>query len=126
MKYLILVFTLFLSTAEAKSIRIVQGGKTFLNDVTDAQAAQAYDDPEIEEKFKIESISAKVGDELTFLNRDEVAHNVSGSVEDKVIFDVKLQGPGKENDRTIKINSKGDYTIQCAIHPKMKIKLKVD
>lgn len=125
MNYFLLVF-IFLSFAEAKSIRMVQGGKTFLGDVTDAQAAAAYDDPEIEEKHKVESFSAKVGDEITFYNRDDVSHNVSGSIKEKVIFDVKLQEPGKANDRTVKFNEKGEYTIQCAIHPKMKIKVKVD
>lgn len=124
MKYLL--FFLCLNIAQAKSIRMVQGGKTFLGDVTDAQAAAAYDDPAIEEKFKVESLSAKVGDEITFYNRDEVSHNVSGIINKKTAFDVKLQEPGKANDRSVKLQEKGEYTIQCAIHPKMKVKVKVD
>lgn len=124
MKILLLLF--FISLAEAKSIRMVQGGKTFLGDVTDAQAQAAYDDPEIEEKHKIENLTLKVGDEISFHNRDEVSHNVSGLVGEKVLFDVKLQDPGKANDRNVKITEKGEFTIQCAIHPKMKIKVKVD
>ncbi|MES2527726.1 MAG: plastocyanin/azurin family copper-binding protein [Bdellovibrionota bacterium] len=125
MKFLSLLLLISFA-AEAKNIKLVQGGKTFLSNVTDDQAANAYDDPQIEEKYKVEELSAKVGDEITFQNRDEVAHNVSGSKSDKVTFDVKLQEPGKANDRNIKLTDKGDYVIQCAIHPKMKIKLKVE
>lgn len=126
MKIFILSLFIILSvSAEAKVIRMVQGGKNFLGDVTDKQAADAYDDPSIEEKHKVETLSAKVGDEISFQNRDEVSHNVSGALAEKTVFDVKLQEPGKTNDRVVKLKEKGDYTIQCAIHPKMKIKLKV-
>ena len=119
------MFIVFTASAEAKVIRMVQGGKTFLGDVTDKQAADAYDDPQIEEKYKVETLSAKIGDEINFQNRDEVSHNVSGALSDKVIFDVKLQEPGKTNDRVVKIKEKGEYTIQCAIHPKMKLMVTV-
>jgi plastocyanin len=47
-------------------------------------------------------------------------------MKEKVLFDVKLQEPGKVNDRKIEFKEAGDYTIQCAIHPKMKIKVTVD
>lgn len=123
----VLLVILFVNVAMAKNIRMVQGGKTFLGDVTDAQAAAAYDDPEIEEKYKVETLALKVGDEITFVNRDEVAHNVSGmKSETASVFDVKIQEPGKANDRTVKLTEKGEITVQCAIHPKMKIKVKVD
>lgn len=121
----IILLSLMIINADAKVIRMVQGGKIFLGDVTDAQAAAAYDDPQIEEKYKVVSLDAKVGDEISFQNRDEVSHNVNGALSQKVVFDVKLQEPGKKNDRQIKLKEKGDYTIQCAIHPKMQIKLKV-
>lgn len=122
----IILLSFFLTFAEAKVIKMVQGGKLFLGDVTDAQAAEAYDDPQIEEKHKVESLTAKVGDEIIFQNRDEVSHNVSGNHAGKTMFDVKLQEPGKANDRPVKLQKKGDYVIQCAIHPKMRIKLKVE
>ncbi len=120
-------FLLFLSFPLcAKEIRLVQVDKTFMGDITDAQAEEAFDNPKIEEKHKVESMSAKVGDKIKFVNRDEVAHNVSGTIENKTEFDVKLQEPGIKNDRVIDITKKGEYTIQCAIHPKMKLKIKVD
>lgn len=119
-------FLLLSFSAMAKDIRMVQSDKTFLGDITDAQASEAFDNPAIEKKHKIENIEAKVGDSINFINRDEVAHNVSGMASGKVLFDVKLQEPGIANDRKITLKEKGEFTIQCAIHPKMKIKVKVD
>lgn len=110
----------------AAEIRMVQVDKTFMGDITDTQASEAFDNPAIEEKHKVESMSAKVGDKIKFINRDEVAHNVSGMIQDKTEFDVKLQEPGPKNDRVMELSKKGEYVIQCAIHPKMKLKIKVD
>lgn len=127
MKLIILTFLLvFSGNSIAKIIRMVQVDKTFMGDITDEQAQKAFDDPSIEEKYKVTEIKAKRGDTIEFLNRDEVAHNVSGSNSEKVVFDVKLQEPGKANDRKIEFKNSGDYTIQCAIHPKMKLKVTVD
>lgn len=125
MKFAILSILISFS-ALAKDIRMVQSDKTFLGDITDAQAAEAFDNPMIEKKHKVETLEAKVGDNINFINRDEVAHNVSGMASGKVLFDVKLQEPGVANDRKIPLKEKGEFTIQCAIHPKMKIKVKVD
>lgn len=124
---LVIAACLFIALpAFAKTVRIVQAGKTFLEDITDAQASQAYDDPEIEEKFKLEEIKLAVGDTLLFSNRDEVSHNVSGSKAERTVFDVKIQEPGVVNDRKIELKEKGEITVQCAIHPKMKLKVRVE
>ncbi len=117
---------LFTSVVFGKEIRMVQSDITFLGDITDAQANEAFDNPIIEKKHKVETLEVKVGDTIKFINRDEVAHNVSGSSKGKVLFDVKLQEPGAVNDRKIVLKEKGEITIQCAIHPKMKIKVKID
>jgi len=105
---------------------MVQAGKVFLGNITDEQAGQAYDDPIIEEENKVEELKLKVGDKIFFKNRDEVSHNVSAKKDGVVLFDVKLQDPGAKHDKTIELKTKGEYTIQCAIHPKMKITLKVE
>lgn len=125
MKLILFLCLAFPLTLPAKTVKMVQGGKTFLGDITDAQASQAYDDPEIEEKFKVEELVLEPGDKIRFINRDEVSHNVSGSSGNKVIFDVKIQEPGEKNDREILLKDKGELIVQCAIHPKMKLKVKV-
>ena len=60
------------------------------------------------------------------MNRDEVSHNVSASESKKKLFDVAIQEPGAKNDREIELKQKGTFDVQCAIHPKMKIKLVVE
>lgn len=128
MKYFVIfVITLFLSSKNyAETYRMVQVDKTFFGNITDEEAAKAFDNHEFEEKHKVETIKVKVGDSIQFVNRDEVNHNVSGWLNGTNLFDVKIQPPGPANDRTIELKKKGDFVIQCAIHPKMKIKLKVE
>jgi plastocyanin len=124
---LIMILTMLLSTyAYAETYNMVQVDKTFLGDLSEKQVTEVFDDPSIEEKHKVDVMSAKVGDVIKFKNRDEVTHNVSGWKGSENVFDVKLQEPGQKNDRDIVFNKKGEYTIQCAIHPKMKLKIKVD
>lgn len=119
--FLIMLFTS--SVAFGAEISIVQVDKVFMKGITDEQAEQVWDDPEIEGKYKIEKIEANVGDTLIFKNRDEARHNVSGKLNSKEAFDVKLQEPGKANDRSIKLEKAGEYTVNCIIHPKMKFKV---
>jgi plastocyanin len=126
-KLTVFIFFIFIfSHARAETIRMVQADKTFLGDITDKDAVDAFENPAIEEKNKIEAIKAKVGDTILFANRDEVTHNVSGTIDTETIFDVKKQDPGIKNDRSIELTKKGEYIIQCAIHPKMKFKITVD
>lgn len=124
--FIVILFTFTAFSASAETIRMVQAAKAFLGNITDEQASVAYDDPIIEEENKVEELKLKVGDKIQFINRDEVSHNVSAKASDVVLFDVKLQDPGAKNDKLIELKSKGEYTVQCAIHPKMKIKLKVE
>lgn len=123
--FLLLIILLSLNVY-SETIRLVQVDKAFLGNITDKEAAEAFDNPSIEDKNKVESLNLKAGDTILFVNRDEVKHNVSGWNGSENIFDVKIQEPGVKNDRSILLSKKGEYIIQCAIHPKMKIKLKVD
>lgn len=118
----ILLITFSLS---AKDIVMVQSDKTFLGDIPPEKVKELWDNPLIEKEFKVKEISLKVGDGIIFKNRDEVSHNVSGKISDEMVFDVTLQEPGKSNDRKIVLKRKGVYTVQCAIHPKMKLKVDV-
>ncbi len=125
-KLMITAMCIFTFEARSATFRMVQADKAFLGNISDAQALEAFDNPAIEEKNKVEMVTAKLGDTITFVNRDEVKHNVSGKINAENVFDVKIQEPGAANDRIIVLSKKGEYTIQCAIHPKMKFKVKVD
>jgi plastocyanin len=124
--FLSLVTVVTISSSYSAEINIYQVDKVFLKGITEEQAGQVFEDETIEENFKVEEISLKVGDKINFLNRDDARHNVNGKVDGEKIFDVKIQNPGKENDKTIELKRKGEYEIKCMIHPKMKIKLKVN
>lgn len=123
---LFLLTMIFSTGLLAETVQMVQVDKTFMGNITDEQAKNAFEDPSIEDEHKVEKLNLKKGDKLTFKNRDEVSHNVSAWKGEKALFDVKLQDPGQKNDRTIELTESGEFTVQCAIHPKMKIKLKVD
>jgi plastocyanin len=107
----------------AKDFRIVQANKNFVGDVDDEQAKKMTDDLSLAKSKRIEEFHLKVGDQLIFANRDYATHNINGTLNGDKLFDVGEQPPGKTNDRVIKIEKKGEISIQCAIHPKMKLKL---
>ena len=65
----------------------------------------------------------KVGDTITFKNSDPFSHNAYTDDEDNE-FDIGMQATGTE--KTVKIKKAGEFHIECAIHPNMLIKVKVD
>lgn len=93
----------------------------FLAGVAVASAA----DHTIRQKGKVFSeseIAVKRGDELLFLNDDNIAHNVL-SITAGNRFDLGLLNPGEL--RPVKFDSVGDVKVICAIHPTMKMTVKV-
>ena len=93
----------------------------FLAGVAVAGAA----DHTIRQKGKVFSeseIAVKRGDELLFLNDDNIAHNVL-SITSGNRFDLGLLNPGEL--RPVKFDSVGDVKVICAIHPTMKMTVKV-
>ena len=72
--------------------------------------------------FSSESVSIKKGATLTFLNDDSVPHN-SISTSKGNEFDLGSQPPGASTDVTFK--EAGDVQVICAIHPRMKMVVKV-
>jgi plastocyanin len=93
----------------------------FLAGVAVAGAA----DHTIRQKGKVFSeseITVKRGDELLFLNDDNIAHNVL-SITAGNRFDLGLLNPGEL--RPVKFDSVGDVKVICAIHPTMKMTVKV-
>lgn len=72
--------------------------------------------------FGPDSVTVKKGEALTFLNDDTIPHNImSGSKGNE--FNLGSQAPGMSTDVTFK--ESGDVQVICAIHPRMKMMVKV-
>ena len=68
-------------------------------------------------------LTVKTGDEVVFVNDDDISHNVfSRSLGSK--FNLKIQKPGE--DKSVVFREKGDVVVRCAIHPNMKMTIKVE
>ena len=89
-----------------------------------AAAAQA-DGPTVyqeNKKFSESEITIKQGQSVTFANRDAVTHNVYSKTPG-MEFDLRTQPVGQSSE--IKFDHVGEADVQCAIHPQMKMKVKV-
>ena len=72
--------------------------------------------------FSSETVTLKKGGTLTFMNDDSIPHNImstSGGNE----FNLGSQPPGASTAVTFK--EAGDVLVICAIHPRMKMTVKV-
>lgn len=72
--------------------------------------------------FSSENITIKKGEALTFLNDDSVPHNILSTSKGNE-FNLGSQQPGTSTDVTFK--EAGDVLVICAIHPRMKMMVKV-
>jgi plastocyanin len=72
--------------------------------------------------FSSESVTIKKGEALTFLNDDSVPHNILSTSKGNE-FNLGSQPPGMSTDVTFK--EAGDVQVICAIHPRMKMMVKV-
>ncbi|MBI1243982.1 MAG: methylamine utilization protein [Alphaproteobacteria bacterium] len=72
--------------------------------------------------FSVVEIDARVSDEIEFVNDDKVAHNIfSRSIVQP--FDLGAQRPGES--LRIRLAGAGEMKIECAIHPKMRLTIRV-
>jgi plastocyanin len=72
--------------------------------------------------FSTENITVKRGEALTFLNDDTVPHNIMSATKGNE-FNLGSQAPGASTD--VSFNEVGDVSVICAIHPRMKMTVKV-
>ena len=72
--------------------------------------------------FSSESITIKKGESVTFANDDTVPHNIV-SVSKGNEFNLGSQPPGAATDVTFK--ESGEALVICAIHPRMKMTVKI-
>jgi plastocyanin len=73
--------------------------------------------------FSESAITIKKGDVVVFVNDDSVTHNVM-STDSGNEFNIGSQPPGVSTPVTF--DKAGEYTILCAIHPRMKLVVKVN
>jgi plastocyanin len=72
--------------------------------------------------FSVEDITIKKGDTITFFNDDTVPHNIMSMTKGSE-FNLGSQQPGSQTPVTF--STAGDFTVICAIHPRMKMAVKV-
>ncbi len=71
-------------------------------------------------KFLPGSVTAKVGDVLTFVNDEKrKRHNIYSKSKNFKYLKIKKQKPGDRGSVTLK--NAGTAVIRCALHPKMKL-----
>lgn len=72
--------------------------------------------------FSEKEVAIKKGDILIFVNDDNIAHNVMSATSGHA-FNTGSQAPGKATPVTF--DKAGDIQVICAIHPSMKMLVKV-
>ena len=73
--------------------------------------------------FSESETSIKIGDTITFVNDDNISHNIMSNSAGNT-FNLGAQSPGSSTSFTFK--SAGSVEISCAIHPRMKLKVTVN
>jgi plastocyanin len=73
-------------------------------------------------KFSVPALKARVGDTLVFRNDDPFFHNIF-SLSDIQSFDLGSYPQGEA--RKVELKKEGTVEVECAIHPEMKLTVKV-
>jgi len=72
--------------------------------------------------FSESDVTVKKGDTLTFVNDDNIAHNIISTSPGNE-FNLGSQSPGASSSVTL--SGAGEVTVLCAIHPRMKMTVTV-
>jgi plastocyanin len=72
--------------------------------------------------FSEAKVTVKAGEAITFINDDDVAHNIMSTSAGNE-FNLGSQRPGVSTPVTF--NKAGDVNVICAIHPRMKMSVSV-
>ena len=75
-----------------------------------------------DKKFSDTEVTIKSGQTVVFANKDPITHNVFSKTPG-MSFDLKTQKSGESSE--VKFDHAGESEVQCAIHPQMKMKIKV-
>ena len=74
------------------------------------------------QEFSVRDLEVRVGDRITFVNGDNVTHNVYSETKG-MEFEIELQPPGRSD--TISFARPGTVEVRCAIHSAMKLRVEV-
>jgi len=72
--------------------------------------------------FSETEATVKVGESLTFVNDDNIAHNILSTSPGNE-FNLGSQAPGVST--AVAFKTAGDAKVMCAIHPRMQMTVKV-
>ena len=72
--------------------------------------------------FSTAVLNIKAGDKVAFRNEDPFAHNVF-SLSDAMQFDLGTYPQGQA--KSVTFSKPGQYEVECAIHPEMKLTVNV-
>ncbi len=100
-----LVVAMFSVAAGAAEVVVAQNSKSFKKDGA-----------------KIEKLSIKAGDSISFKNEDPFFHNIF-SLSDLKTFDLGSYPAGES--KSVKFDKPGVAEIECAIHPDMLLEVTV-
>jgi len=73
--------------------------------------------------FQPDELRAKVKDRPVFLNDNDFAHNVY-SESPGFEFSIPMQQPGESD--AVSLEKPGEFTVECVIHPRMKLTVIVE
>ncbi len=90
--------------------------------VSGASAASEHVVTQKDKQFSEDALTVKAEDTIVFKNADPVVHNIF-STSEALTFNV-TQDPGEETKVTAA--TKGEIVVRCAIHPKMKLTVRVE
>lgn len=76
---------------------------------------------QIKQAFEPATLTVASGASVTFVNADDVNHNLQQMAPDGVKTDLGVSKPGE--NATMKFAVAGVYTVICQIHPRMKMKI---
>lgn len=88
-----------------------------------ALAGENHTVVQVRRAFEPAELTAKVGDGITFVNRDLYDHNVYSDSPGNS-FNIGIQPPGDSNGLTLK--APGTVEVRCRIHPKMRLVVTVE
>lgn len=95
----------------------------FLSLAANASYAKEYTVDQKDKQFSVKDLVIKVGDIVNFKNDDPFFHNVY-SLSPLKIFDLGSYPKGQS--KAVTFDKPGEIEINCAIHPSMKLKIKVE